>query len=225
MWKNIPIDQSLHPFSTERLTVLVRNSKEVTDNVSSSKKSNSRERSLVADGAFGPILSMVFRDSTSPGSEVEWSRWEVADRSRLAVFRFAMRDAAADLEVGFCCLPESDGTLYKRKTAYHGEMTVDPLTGVLLRIWIQADLPVRLPIDLSAIAVDYGPVAIGEKTYFRPVKSIAISRSRTLKMLHEWDQNFGVYGPFQTLMNDATFTNYHAFQSEHRILTNYPTEP
>jgi VWFA-related protein len=225
-WKTMPVDQSLHPFSSERLTVLVRNSKEVTDSVSASKKSNSRERSLFADGTFGPILSMVFKDSTSPGGEVDWSRWEMANGRRLAVFRFAMRDIAADLEVGFCCLAESDGTLpYKRKTAYHGEMVVDPLTGVLLRIWIQADLPLRLPINRSAIAVDYGPIVIGGKTYFRPIKSVAISRSRTLKMLHEWDQNFGVYGPFQTLLNDVTFTGYHIFRSEHRILTDYAAEP
>ncbi len=225
-WKTTPVDQSLHPFSTERLTVMVRNSKEVADSVSASKKSNPRERSLFADGAFGPILSMVFEDSTSPGGEVDWSRWELAKGRRLAVFRFAMHGTAADLEVGFCCLAESDGTLpYKRKTVYHGEMAVNPLTGVLLRIWIQADLPPRLPIDQSAIAVDYGPVVIGGKTYFRPIKSVAISRARTLKMLREWDQNFGVYGPFQTLLNHVTFTDYHLFRADHRILADYQAGP
>ena len=40
---------------------------------------------------------------------MDWARWKMGVRGRrLAVFRFAMRDIAADLEVGFCCLAESD---------------------------------------------------------------------------------------------------------------------
>ena len=104
-------------------------------------------------------------------------------------------------------------------------MAVDPLTGVLLRIWIQADLPLRLPINRSAIAVDYGPIVIGGKTDFRPIKSVAISRSRTLRCSTNGIRISGVYGPFQTLLNDVTFTDYHIFRSEHRILTDYAAEP
>jgi hypothetical protein len=224
-WKTIPIDQSLHPFGTERRTVLVRNSKEITDSASGGKPT-SRERNLLSEGAFGPIFSMVSGDIAGPGGKVEWGRWEEADGQRLAVFRFAVQDGSRDFEVGFCCLLEPDGTLpYKRKTTYHGEIAVDPQSGAMLHIWIEADLPGRLPFIRTAFAVDFGPIVIGGKTYLCPTKSVYISRARTVKMLQEWDQTFAVYGPFQTLLNDVTFTKYHIFRSEHRILTDYSTAP
>jgi VWFA-related protein len=36
--------------------------------------------------------------------------------------------------------------------------------------------------------------------------------------LHEWNESFGVYGPFETMVNDATFDDYHMFRSSSRIV-------
>ena len=226
-WKTIPVNQSLDAFGTDRLTVRVRNSKEeVTDSASAKKQSASRDRNLFSEGAFGPIFSIVSKAIAGPVNSMEWSRWEEANGHRLAVFRFAVPDGSEDFEVGFCCLVEPDGTLpYKKQTSYHGEIAVDPQSGVILQIWIEADLPSRLPIIRTGFAVNFGPVIIGGKTYICPIKGIYISRARTVKMLQQWGQTFAVYGPFQTLLNDVTFTNYHIFRSEHRILTGYSSAP
>jgi len=221
-WKTIPVDQSLRPFGTERVRVTVRNSKEATDSASDRKPLPSKERNLFSEGAFGPIFSMVSNDILGSESNLKWIRWEERDGRRLAVFGFAVRRGSRDFEVGFCCLLEPDGTLpYKGESAYHGEMAVDPQNGAMMHISIEADLPRRFPIIRTAFSVDFSPLVIGGKTYICPTKSVYISRGRTVKMLKEWDQAFAVYGPYQTLMNDVTFTNYHLFRSGHRILVDF----
>jgi hypothetical protein len=36
---------------------------------------------------------------------------------------------------------------------------------------------------------------------------------------------FGVYGSFETFLNDVAFSNYHLFGSQHRILTDVSPAP
>jgi hypothetical protein len=37
--------------------------------------------------------------------------------------------------------------------------------------------------------------------------------------------SFAVYGPFETILSDVAFSNYHLFRSEHRILTDVTAAP
>ena len=69
-----------------------------------------------------------------------------------------------------CCL--RNGELFRERTEYHGEITVDPETGAILRLtmesepgwFVETDLsPVR-PIRNMGMMVEFGPVEIsGEK--------------------------------------------------------------
>jgi hypothetical protein len=64
--------------------------------------------------------------------------------------------------------------------------------------------------------VEYGPVAIGAKTYTCPVRSVSIGENGI-------DGVPGLLGestsaPDTPLLNDVTFENYHQFRSESRIL-------
>jgi hypothetical protein len=122
--------------------------------------------------------------------------------------------------VGFCCLADPDGTIFFRKNAaYHGEVTIDPASGVILRLTVDADLEPRLPMLSSGIMVEYDPVVIGEKTYICPIRSVSISRQRTVKLVEEWGESFGVYGRFETILNDVVFGKYHVFRAQSRIVT------
>jgi hypothetical protein len=130
------------------------------------------------------------------------------------------------METRFCCLAEADGTgPYAPISAYHGEITIDPKTGAVFRVTAQADFPPRSPMLRSDLMVEYGPIVIGGQTYICPARSVAISRSRTEKLLHVWNMDFSVYGPFETTINDVTFSDYHLFRSESRILTDVPPTP
>ena len=219
-WKSATSDQSLHLTETSNTTVTFRDGKEVVDaDARKGKKLSARERELDTQGTFGPILAVVFAGASAAHSQFTWSHWEQGLAGPQAVFRYAVPQDASHFDVRFCCLADPDGTvLFKKDPAYHGEITIDPASGAILRLTVIADLGPRLPMLNSAIMVEYGPVVIGEKTYICPIRSVSISRQRTVKLIQEWGESFGVYGRFETILNDVTFGQYHIFRAQSRIL-------
>jgi hypothetical protein len=80
------------------------------------------------------------------------------------------------------------------------------------------------PLIRSDIIIEYGPVDIGGKAYICPVRSISISRARTVTTLTEWDESFRTYGPLETMLNDVVFEQYHVFRAKARLLTGFKPE-
>ena len=107
------------------------------------------------------------------------------------------------------------------EAAFHGEIAIDPASGAILRLTVETDLKPRMPISRSAVMVEYAPITIGGRTFICPTHSVAIARQRTEWALHEWGQSFVVYGRYETLLNDVTFTRYHLFGSESTILPGF----
>lgn len=222
-WKTVTSDQSLHLTATSHTTVTFRDGKDVVDaKAKNGKKLNTHERELDTWGTFGPILAVVFADASSPRSVYKWSHWEQGIAGPRAVFRYAVSKNESHFEVRGCCLADPDGTvLFKQNAAYHGEVTVDPSSGAILRLTVIADMEPRLPMLSSSILVEYGQIVIGEKVYICPIKSVTISRMRTVVLLKKWGESFGVFGRFETILNDVAFEKYHLFRAESRILPGY----
>lgn len=61
---------------------------------------------------------------------------------------------------------------YKATVPYHGEIFVDPDTGIVLRLITQADFKNTDNVHLEDQRIDYAPVAVGGKTLVLPYKSI-----------------------------------------------------
>lgn len=216
-WKTAISDQSLHVTETSTTTVLVRNRKEVVD--SDTRKRKQRNAHLDTEGTFGPILAMVFVDAAAAHIEFAWSHWEQGADGPQAVFRYTIPYDKSHFEAGFCCLADPDGTIpFKRNAAYQAEIAVDPASGAILRVEVAADLEPKLPMLSSGAMVEYGPVAIGGKTYICPTRSVSIQRTRTVKLVKEWGESFGVYARFETILNDFSFRQYHIFRAQSRIL-------
>ena len=229
-WKIAAADQSLHAAATESVTVLVRNSKETTQGEArSATHLSQRKRSLITEGTFGPMLAQVLVDVADPHSQLKWSRWERDAQGQRAVFRYTVPRESAHFGVSFCCLADPDRTVPFNTmiaiAAYHGEITIDPETGAIYRITAEADLLPRLPIDRSDVMVEFSSTVIGGQTFICPVRSVSISRSRKVILNHVWNMAFGIYGPFETILNDVAFSNYHLFGSQHRILTDVSPAP
>jgi hypothetical protein len=112
---------------------------------------------------------------------------------------------------------------------YHGEFAVDPSDGAIMRLAIEADLDEdrdpKAPIIRSGLMVEYGEMQIAGRPYICPTRSVSLSRGRSLRELHEWGMSFIVYAPFETMVNDFTFGEYHKFGSESRILTGFEEMP
>jgi VWFA-related protein len=226
-WKIVTSDQSLHAIETSNTAVLYRGGKEVLDGgARKGKKKSLRENGFDTQGTFGPILAVIFHGFSESHSKFVWSHWEQGADGLQAVFRYVVPQAASHFEVNFCCLADPDGTIPLNKiAAYRGEIAIDPASGAILRVTVDADLEPRLPILSSAILVEYGPVVIGEKPYICPIRSVSISRWRGVVILTEWGQTFGVYGRYKTMLSDMIFGKYHMFRAQSRILPGYTPAP
>jgi VWFA-related protein len=212
--------QPLHVAEMSKARVLYRHGNEVVES-QGSEPDESSNRYLITHGTFGPLLADVRRAVQTPG-RTKWVRWESDRELTLAVFGFEVPMAeSADFEGG-CCLPDAEGeNPFRKQAGYRGEISIDPSDGTILRLQEQFDMREYVPMDRDEILIDYGPVKIGGKTYFCPVRSVSVARGRSIVSLKVWDQSFLSYGPYSTKMNDMRFSNYHVFRSESRILPGF----
>jgi hypothetical protein len=156
----------------------------------------------------------------APGG-LTWSRWEkVEGGGQRAVFRYIVFAQRSKYQSGGCCLPDGDGTIgFRKQTGYHGEIAIDPTSGAILRLTMQADLGGFVPLNRSDIMIAYGPVEIGGKTYICPLRSVSISRARSVPTLREWNDEIKTWGPYTTMLNDFVFEDYHMFRAQSRMLS------
>jgi VWFA-related protein len=230
----------MHVVSKTRVTVLYRNGREFVDaGADKDKKPMAPDKGLTTWGEFGPILGIVLFDAAH--SRLNWSHWELAGGGPQAVFRYSVPKEKSHYDLRFCCVAESFGFDIKvlaQRVGYHGEITVDPDTGTILRLTILPEIDPGSPITQAALAVEYGPVEIGGKTYFCPVHSIALAQAPDLKalsgalnpppskdstgtlpVLQKASLSSISQGPRQTLLNDIAFREFHLFRSDSKIIT------
>ena len=103
------------------------------------------------------------------------------------------------------------------KPGYHGLLEIDPDTGTILRITIEADLRQDDPIQRASMMVEYGPVKISDSTHICPIRSVSVSVSRS---------EFASHGRLESTnrlqLNDVAFIDYRRFGSESTIITEIP---
>jgi VWFA-related protein len=233
-------DHPMHVVSKSRVTVLYRDGREFVDaGAGKDKKNMAPDKGLTTWGEFGPILGIVLFDAAH--SRLNWSHWELAGGGPQAVFRYSVPKEKSHYDLRFCCVAESYGfeiNVLTQRVGYHGEITVDPDTGTILRLTILPETDPNSPISQAAIAVEYGPVEIGGKTYFCPVRGIALAHAPDLKalsgalnppsstgptgplpILQKASLTSISQGPRQTLLNDIAFREFHLFRGDSKIVT------
>ncbi|HEY1895813.1 MAG TPA: VWA domain-containing protein, partial [Terracidiphilus sp.] len=204
--------QPLHVTDSWTTTVRYSNGFEMAEAKPPRHKPNDPE--LITYGIFGPVLKEV-HGAIDKDSGLTWNRWEQGSRGRMAVFRYTVSTDTSHYEVRLCCLPDGDGSqAFQRYTGYHVDVAIDPGSGVIQRLQFRDDLKSTTPQTRSDIAIEYGPVEIGGKTYFCPMRSVSIVRGRSVRVVREWDQAFRAWGPYGTMLNDVSFDGYHMFRSE-----------
>jgi hypothetical protein len=230
-WKTALADQSLREAVTEKATLRYRNGHEEQDAQKKKGSPRARKKDLNFIGVFGPILGSVLVDATRGDSILTWSRWVQDERGREAVFRYIVRADNPHYDVTYCCLVGRSTFLMSPR--YLGELAIDPETGAIFRLTMEGELgwirepnlnPV-LPAEGAAMMVEYGPVEIGGRKYVCPHRSVVIMRVRTVTTLTIWGQTFEIYAPYETLLNDIVYTDYHKFGSEARMLPGFDVVP
>ena len=161
-----------------------------------------QEGGLISGGEFGATLGMILTDTAQ--GKVAWSHWEQTPDGEAAVFQYSVPRPASHFEVVSSLqrqhaaetydAPNGGGrgvlgigvrpgggpnvSILRSAAAYHGSLWIDPGTGTILRITIEAELKSE-SLNRAAILVQYGPVQIGEGTFICPVRSLAWSTAVT----------------------------------------------
>jgi len=200
------------------------------------------DRGLQAYGEFGPLLGLVFVDSAK--GTVRFHHWEQTPAGPVAVYRYQVPKAESHYSVNYCCLfdglrtstrgggrrggggatgtVQTDAsTVFHKVPAYHGSLFIDPATGVVLRITVEAEVGDG-PVSRADTVIEYGPVTIGEKKFICPLRSMNLY----VGPFEPGPQASELPGtmtpalePKGTLyVNETSFTKYHRLGSEMRIL-------
>lgn len=192
------------PAGEFKATVYYRAGKEVVH------PEGAEEIELMTRGTFGPILSTMIGDAAH--STTEWSRWEEGPNGRMAVFRFQVPQAKSHYQVSFPTFASADDLGAMAPTAYHGEFGIDPNSGTILRLVLEADPNSSSSSQRADIMVEYGPVMIGGKEYTCPVRSVSVASG-----VSPMELSTTLY---ITRMDDFVFSDYHVFRTDMRILSN-----
>lgn len=192
------------------------------------------EPGLRTNGEFGPFLALIMHDTTK--GKIAFHHWEQTPVGQLAVYRYSVPKSASHYRVDYCCIVAKAGvnlrggsrhptsgpppptnldddpdTHFHRLPGYHGSLTIDPASGAILRITVQADLDIDLPVTRADVLVEYGPVVIGERRYICPLISLALTQGFA-------GSNATLGIPPDMQINEASFTNYHRLGSSVRII-------
>jgi hypothetical protein len=170
--------------STESAIVRYRDGQEI----SGSSEFQAGASGVITAGEFGPILYAVQQDAAQ--GDLTWSHWEQGVGAPEAVFRYAVVAGKSHYSVN------------GQFPGYHGEITVDPSNGTILRLVLRADPIVSLPFQRADFVIEYGPVELGGKTYTCPLKGVAFYMEPKL-----W------------LLNDIVFEQYHLYRASAQMLT------
>jgi len=228
--------QGFHFLDKTNATVLFRDGREVVQ-AGDGKKGSSVTMStgLTNWGIFGPLLGVVMTDILK--GKIGWGHWEQGATGPLAVFRYAVTEDRSSYSVRYCCFRGDKGNMHEFQAvpAYHGEIGIDPATGAVLRLVVRTDLESSLPMQRAEVAVEYGPVEIGGRTYICPLESTSLSKADAL-VFHgylfyankngkptndPWDKlrkEEKVEAPTVTAINKEVFAGYHQFRGDVRIL-------
>ncbi len=169
----------------------------------------------------GPVLSTVLQEAEANG-QLNWLRWEKVNGKPASVYAFSVDKKRTHYAVNYCCFPDTDqagrlnyssptqgnmnpqakGNLqtttswknYKATVPYHGEIFVDPDTGIVVRLVTQAEFKASDVVHQEDQRIDYGPVKAGDKTLVLPVKSVIAT-----EVVPNGDSGAGKYSTRHTL--------------------------
>jgi hypothetical protein len=226
-----PVRLGLHLVDTSSREISVRDERDSLPSAVWQQQSG-----LVSKGEFGSTLGMILADTAK--GKVTWSHWEQIAGDPAAVFQYLVPRSASNYEVTGYQQPtaeyanltgrqgvagigpqlsnhSSDITPTVTKPGYHGSLWLDPATGTILRITIEADAKGGAPFQRASILVEYGPVQIGDSKFICPVRSVALYEATAPPQANLSD------APGEWL-NIVLFTGYHRFGSTVKILTDKP---
>jgi hypothetical protein len=149
-------------------------------------------------------MNTILQEATANGNP-KWLRWEKVDDKQVAVFSFAIDKKKTHFGVNYCCFPDTDtagiinysksggqtagggssakGNLqtvsewkpFKANVGYHGEIFIDPDSGIVVRTITMADFKPSDFVHSESIRTDYESLPVGGKSLVVPVRTFALA--------------------------------------------------
>ena len=257
-----PVRAGLHPVGNSSRQITFRDGQEVQDpsaETAAVDTKSSQEIGLRTWGEFGPALMIILTDAAK--GTVNFNHWEQTSAGLAAVYRYSVPRAASHYAVSYCCLfnehivgrtqfgyggrnrsPQQVANIpraeishpYVETPAYKGEISIDPVSGSVLRITLEAELKSGGPLMRAATVVQYGQVLIGDRSFICPVRSLALSVQDASKAGTvtadgpgvggassdtEWQGSVsGVSRGPVLMLNETRFTSYHRLGTSMRVV-------
>lgn len=250
-----PVNAGLHPAGNSSTEITVREDREIkapqTPRSSADSTPKAAERGLHSWGEFGEILALILIDTEK--DRPAFHHWEQSSGRAVAVYRYSVAKSASHYNVDYCCLADGiqaftrrgngggrhagamagdgqivGGTPFHKVPGYHGSLYIDPDSGIIRRITLEAEMG-DSPVSRVGIVIEYGPVVIGDRKFICPLRSMnlyegpaqsGLSANQLLSALPQSVQSAGTL-----YLNESSFTSYHRLGSEIRILTEAETPP
>jgi hypothetical protein len=208
----------MHAMGMMQREVAFRNGREFATNTEETGSEDSGRKAasaaLSSAGEFGPVLATIIADSGQ--GKVSWGYWEKRDSAPAAVFRYEVPKNAAHYAISFCCTwnSEKDGfESYRGQPAYHGTISVDPASGEVVRLTLEAHFDHLEQPPSFGLVVQYGRVEIEGNSLVCPLRSAVVVRCTQFARKRTWNV---------VHVNDMTFTGYRRFGSTARVLASQP---
>lgn len=204
-------DPGMHLVGSSRKEITFSEGKEAFDSSSMSVASKQpRDVGLKSQGEFGAEAAIVFLDMKE--GSITFHHWESGAAGPLAVFRYTVPQSASHYEVKYACHGQP---IFHAQPAYHGTLSIDPATGVMVRYTVQAESSVGDPITRVASAIEYGAVVLGVRRYFCPLRSLAfmVEEADTCSDARRRKMDRPV-----AMLNRIIFSDYHKLGSEMEIV-------
>jgi hypothetical protein len=175
--------------ASDDATVTFKNGVEV--NPLAGQKAHWGENSMIALIGQAPDPGTVLQEAQSAG-KIGWLRWETVAGHELAVFSYSVDKKKSHYAVHYCCFPETSqvGQVsmrgqesaggagnyqtnatwkdFKATEPYHGEIFIDPDTGVIYRLITEVEFKGSDPVKAENQRIDYGVETVGDKKVVVP---------------------------------------------------------
>ncbi|HTJ29652.1 MAG TPA: VWA domain-containing protein, partial [Acidobacteriaceae bacterium] len=182
-------------------------------------KATEQDAELTSWGEFGPVLEIVLLDASK--GKLGWSHWEERDGKPVAVFHFSIPQAVSHYNVRYDerLSPNEERAKGKQivhiAAPYHGELAVDPETGAVQRVAIEAEMPASAAQSKAGMMVEYAPVRMGDTTCMCPAHSVVIAE---IQDLYQPNGRSAIERIVDRMVNDVRYTNYRRFGSDVQLV-------
>jgi hypothetical protein len=194
---------------TEQRQITFRDGKEVMESAATAGTARVAESAFESRGEFGTQAAVIVMDIEH--GTTKFDHWENTMGGLGAVYEYSVPRESSHYQVTDRC---KDGSLFQDFPAYHGEIALNPKTGVILRITLQAGWNPDDPVSHVASVIEYGPVVLGNRRALCPLRSLAFLTQEADSCSHHRRR---LRKPV-TMINRTIFSNYHRFGSSSTII-------